>query len=141
MEASNNQPPPPSKQQQQLYVANGSAWLPKGPMCFACLISLLFAVLALIAFFLVPIFSDDGTGHDGADEVILVGSVISLCYLISLVTGVIGRRRVKRDPDLKGNKFNTLYLKLLTIVNLGNTSFVLFIWAYVLPGELNGGCC
>ena len=142
MEASNNQPPPPSKQQQQLYVANGSAWLLKGPMCFACLISLLFAVLALIAFFLLPIYlSDDGTGHDGAGEVILGGLVISVCYLVSLITGVIGRRRVKRDPDLNGNKFNTLYLKLLTIVNLGNTWLVLFIWAYVLPGELNGGCC
>ncbi|MCH1513058.1 MAG: hypothetical protein L7S58_05805 [Acidimicrobiales bacterium] len=137
MEASSNQPPPPSKQQQQLYVADGSAWLPKGPMCLTCLISLFFAVLTLIVFFLVGSFVSD----DGTDGIILVGLATSLCYLVSLVTGVIGRRRVKRDPDLKGNKFNTLYLTLLTIMNLGNTWFVLFIWVYVLPGELNGGCC
>jgi hypothetical protein len=137
MEASNNQPPPPSKQQQQLYVANGSAWLPKGPMCFACLISLLFAVLTLIVFFLVGSFVSD----DGTDGIILVGSATSLCYLLSLVTGVIGRRRIKRDPDLEANNFNTLYLVMLTIVNLGNTWIILFLWAYVLPGELNGGCC
>ena len=137
MEASSNQPRPPSKEKKQLYVAEGSAWLPKGPMCLTCLISLLFAVLSLIVFFLVGSFVSD----DGTDGIILVGLATSLCYLVSLVTGVIGRRRVKRDPDLKGNKFNTLYLTLLTIMNLGNTWFVLFIWVYVLPGELNGGCC
>ena len=138
MEASSNQPPPPSKQQQQLYVADSSAWLPKGPMCLTCLISLLFAVLALIVFFLAGsfVFVTDGT-----DGIILVGLATSLCYLVSLVTGIIGRRRVKRDPDLKGNKFNTLYLTLLTIVNFFNTWIVLFIWVYALPGELNGGCC
>jgi hypothetical protein len=69
MEASSNQPPPPSKQQQQLYVADGSAWLPKGPMCLTCLISLLFAVLTLIVFFLVGSFVSD----DGTDGIILVG--------------------------------------------------------------------
>ena len=138
MEASSNQPPPPSKQQQQLYVADGSAWLPKGPMCLTCLISLLFAVLALIVFFLAGsfVFVTDGT-----DGIILVGLATSLFYLISLVTGIIGRRRVKRDPDLKGNKFNTLYLTLLTIVNFFNTYIVFFIWVDALPGELNGGCC
>ena len=138
MEASSNQPPPPSKQQQQLYVADGSTWLrnPSGPMYYQ--ISLLFAVLALIVFFLAGgyVFVTDGT-----DGIILVGLATSLCYLVSLVTGIIGRRRVKRDPDLKGNKFNTLYLTLLTIVNFFNTYIVFFIWVDALPGELNGGCC
>ena len=73
--------------------------------------------------------------------IIIWGLATSLCYLISLVTGIIGRRRVKQDPDLKGNKFNTLYLTLLTIVNFFNTWIVLFIWVDALPGELNGSCC
>ena len=138
MEASSNQPPPPSKQQQQLYVADGSTWLrnTSGPMCYQ--ISLLFAVPIPIVFFSIAggeSVIPDGTG------IIIWGLATSLCYLISLVTAVIGRRRVKRDPDLKGNKFNTLYLTLLTIVNFFNTWIVLFIWVYALPGELNGGCC
>ena len=138
MEASSNQPPPPSKQQQQLYVADGSAWLwnPSGPKYYQ--ISLLFAVLIPIVFFSIAAGESvipNGTG------IIIWGLATSLCYLISLVTAVIGRRRVKRDPDLKGNKFNTLYLTLLTIVNFFNTWIVLFIWVDALPGELNGGCC
>ena len=138
MEASSNQPPPPSKQQQQLYVADGSAWLwnPSGPKYYQ--ISLLFAVLIPIVFF--SIAAGESVIPDGIG-IIIWGLATSLCYLISLVTAVIGRRRVKRDPDLKGNKFNTLYLTLLTIVNFFNTWIVLFIWVYALPGELNGGCC
>ena len=138
MEASSKQPRPPSKQQQQLHVADGSAWLrnPSGPNYYQ--ISLLFAVLIPIVFFSIAAGESvipNGTG------IIIWGLATSLCYLISLVTAVIGRRRVKRDPDLKGNKFNTLYLTLLTIVNFFNTCIVLFIWVYALPGELNGGCC
>ena len=138
MEASSNQPPPPSKQQQkQLYETDKSAWLrnPSGPMFYQ--ISLLFAVLTPIVFLSIG----SSVSDDGWDGMILAGLATSLCYLISLVTGIIGRRRVKRDPDLKGNKFNTLYLRLLTIVNFFNTWIVLFIWVYALPGELNGGCC
>ena len=140
MEASSNQPPPPSKQQQQLYVADGSTWLrnPSGPKYYQ--ISLLFAVLIPINFMLAltgesvgESFIPNGTG------VIIWGLATSLCYLISLVTAVIGHRRVKRDPDLKGNKFNTLCLTLLTIVNFFNTYVVYFIWVDALPGELNGG--
>ena len=138
MEASSKQPPPPSKQQQQLYVADGSAWLrnPSGPNYYQ--ISLLFAVLIPIVFFSIAAGESvipNGTG------IIIWGLATSLCYLISLVTAVIGHRRVKRDPDSKGNKFNNLYLTLLTIVNFFNTWIVLFIWVYALPGELNGGCC
>ena len=115
--------------------ADGSTWLrnTSGPMCYQ--ISLLFAVPIPIDFMLAGGESViDGTG------IIIWGLATSLCYLISLVTAVIGRRRVKRDPDLKGNKFNTLYLTLLTIVNFFNTWIVLFIWVDAL-GELNGGCC
>ena len=137
MEANSNQPPPPSKQQ-QLYVAASSNWLrnPSGPKYYQ--ISLLFAVLIPIVFFSIAAGESvipNGTG------IIIWGLATSLCYLISLVTAVIGRRRVKRDPDLKGNKFNTLYLTLLTIVNFFNTYIVFFIWVDALPGELNGGCC
>ena len=101
-------------------------------------ISLLFAVLIPIVFFSIAAGESvipDGTG------IIIWGLATSLCYLISLVTAVIGRRRVKRDPDLKGNKFNTLYLTLLTIVYFFLTCFVLFIWVYI--GDDLGGfeCC
>ena len=138
MEASSNQPPPPSKQQQQLYVADGSTWLrnPSGPKYYQ--ISLLSAVLIPIDFMLA--FAGESVIPNG-EGIIILGLATSLFYLISLVTAVIGHRRIKRDPDLKGNKFNTLYLTLLTIVNFFNTWIVLFIWVYALPGELNGGCC
>ena len=138
MEASSNQPPPPSKQQQQLYVADGSTWLrnPSGPKYYQ--ISLLSAVLIPIDFMLA--FAGESVIPNG-EGIIIWGLATSLCYLISLVTAVIGHRRIKRDPDLKGNKFNTLYLTLLTIVNFFNTYIVFFIWVDALPGELNGGCC
>jgi len=138
MEASSNQPPPPSKQQQQLYETDSSAWLrnPSGPMYYQ--ISLFFAVLIPIGWF--SMLAGESVISDGIG-IIIWGLATSLCYLISLVTGIIGRRRVKQDPDLKGNKFNTLYLTLLTIVNFFNTWIVLFIWVDALPGELNGGCC
>ena len=138
MEASSNQPPPPSKQQQQLYVADGSTWLrnPSGPKYYQ--VSLLSAVLIPIDFMLA--LAGESVIPNG-EGVIIWGLATSLFYLISLVTAVIGHRRIKRDPDLKGNKFNTLYLTLLTIVNFFNTWIVLFIWVYALPGELNGGCC
>ncbi len=138
MEANSNQPPPPSKQQQQLYVAASSNWLrnPSGPKYYQ--ISLLSAVLIPIDFLLA--FAGESVIPNG-EGIIIWGLATSLFYLISLVTAVIGHRRIKRDPDLKGNKFNTLYLTLLTIVNFFNTWIVLFIWVYALPGELNGGCC
>ena len=119
MEASSNQPPPPSKQQQQLYVADGSTWLrnPSGPKYYQ--ISLLSAVLIPIDFMLAL------AGESIIDEgVIIWGLATSLFYLISLVTAVIGHRRIKRDPDLKGNKFNPLSLTLLTSVNFFNTYIV-----------------
>ena len=137
MKASSNQPPPPSKQQQQLYETDNSAWLPKGPMCLTYLISLVFAVLTPIVFLSIG----SSVSDDGWDGMILAGLPTSLCYLLSLVTGIIGRRRVKRDPDLKGNKFNSLFLTLLTIVYFFLTCFVLFIWVYI--GDDLGGfeCC
>ena len=137
MEANSNQPPPPSKQQ-QLYVAASSNWLrnPSGPKYYQ--ISLLSAVLIPIDFLLA--FAGESVIPNG-EGIIIWGLATSLFYLISLVTAVIGHRRIKRDPDLKGNKFNTLYLTLLTIVNFFNTYIVFFIWVDALPGELNGGCC
>ena len=136
MEASSNQPPPPSKQQQQLYVAVSATWLrnSSGPMCYQ--ISLLFAVPIPIVFF--SIAAGESVIPDGIG-IIIWGLATSLCYLISLVTAVTGRRRVKRDPDLKGNKINSLFLTLLTIVYFFLTCFVLFIWVYI--GDDLGGCC
>ena len=125
METNSNQAPPPSKQQ-QIYVADDSAWLrnPSGPKYYQ--ISLLSAVLIPIDFMLA--LAGESIIAEG---VIIWGLATSLFYLISLVTAVIGHRRIKRDPDLKGNKFNTLYLTLLTIVNFFNT-YIVFLYGSML---------
>tara|TARA_B110000014_G_scaffold252057_1_gene229999 strand:+ start:1143 stop:1568 length:426 start_codon:yes stop_codon:yes gene_type:complete len=141
MEDSNRQPPPPSKQQRPIHVSPSTAWLLKGPTCFAYLISLLFAVLSLITVPLSVYLSADNTGHANEGEVILSGLFQLFFYIASVVTAVIGLRRVKRDSDLKRNNFNGLYLALITLANLINTYLLLFLWLYVLPGEQNGGCC
>ena len=121
----------PSKLQWNLnpkqWIAENSTGKPTGEYCFPFVISFFFAFALLISF---GIF---GTN----DDIITAAVLLPICYLLSLCFSVIGFKRKKRDPNLRGKLLGVLSL----LVIIPTTPFLLFLLAYGLPGELNGGCC
>lgn len=119
----------PSKLQWNLnpkqWIAENSTGKPTGEYCFPFVISFFFAFALLISF---GIFNDD---------IITAAVILPICYLLSLCFSVIGFKRKKRDPNLRGKLLGVLSL----LVIIPTTPFLLFLLAYGLPGELNGGCC
>ena len=90
-------------------------------------ISFFFAIALLISF---GMFSDN-------DLIITASVILPIFYLLSLCFFIIGFKRKKRDPNLRGKFLGVLSL----LVIIPTTPFLLFLLAYGLPGELNGGCC
>jgi len=120
----------PSKLQWNL---NPKQWIreePTGKICLPFVISFFFAAALLISF---GIFITRGTN----DYIITSAVIFPICYLLSLCFSVIGFKRKKRDPDLRGKLLGVLSL----LVIIPTTPFLLFLLVYALPGELNGGCC
>ena len=107
------------------WIAENSTGKPTGEYCFPFVISFFFAFALLISF---GIFNDD---------IITAAVLLPICYLLSLCFSVIGFKRKKRDPNLRGKLLGVLSL----LVIIPTTPFLLFLLAYGLPGELNGGCC
>ena len=126
----------PSKLQWNLnpkqWIAENSTGKPTGKIKaenpFA--ISFFFATALLISF---GIFFFSGTN----DNIITAAVILPICYLLSLCFSLIGFKRKKRDPNLRGKFLGVLSL----LVIIPTTPFLLFLLAYGLPGELNGGCC
>ncbi len=123
----------PSKLQWNLnpkqWKAENSTGKPTGEICFPFAISFFFAFALLI---FLGYFSS-GTN----DDIITAAVLLPICYLLSLCFSVIGFKRKKRDPNLRGKLLGVLSL----LVIIPTTPFLLFLLAYGLPGELNGGCC
>ena len=103
---------------------------PTGKICFPFAISFFFATAYLISF---GIFFINGTN----DDIITSGVLLPICFLLSLCFAVIGFKRKKRDPNLRGKFLGVLSLLVIS----PTTPFLLLLLAYALPGELNGGCC
>lgn len=103
---------------------------PTGKICFPFAISFFFATALLISFGIFIAISTN-------DDIITFAVILSICYLLSLCFSVIGFKRKKRDPDLRGKFLGVL--SLLVVIPI--TPFLLFLLLYGLPGELNGGCC
>ena len=101
-----------------------------GKICFPFAISFFFATALLISFGIFIAISTN-------DDIITFAVILSICYLLSLCFSVIGFKRKKRDPDLRGKYLGVL--SLLVVIPI--TPFLLFLLLYGLPGELNGGCC
>ena len=124
----------PSKLQWNLnpkqWKAENSTGKPTGEICFPFVISFFFATAYLISF---GIFFFSGTN----DDIITSGVLIPICFLLSLCFSVIGFKRKKRDPNLRGKLLGVLSLLVIS----PTTPFLLFLLLYALPGELNGGCC
>ncbi len=124
----------PSKLQWNLnpkqWVAENSTGKPTGKICFPFAISFFFATALLISFGIFIAISTN-------DDIITFAVILSICYLLSLCFSVIGFKRKKRDPDLRGKFLGVL--SLLVVIPI--TPFLLFLLLYGLPGELNGGCC
>ncbi len=93
-------------------------------------ISFFFAIALLISFGTFIFFNDN-------DHIITAAVLLPICYLLSLCFSIIGFKRKKRDPNLRG-KFLGLFSLLVIIPT---TPFLLFLLAYGLVGELSGGCC
>ena len=103
---------------------------PTGKICFPFAISFFFATALLISFGIFIAISTN-------DDIITFAVILPICYLLSLCFSVIGFKRKKRDPDLRGKFLGVL--SLLVVIPI--TPFLLFLLLYGLPGELNGGCC
>ena len=90
-------------------------------------ISFFFAIALLISF---GMFSDN-------DLIITASVILPIFYLLSLCFSVIGFKRKKRDPNLRGKFLGVLSLLII----IPSTALLLFLLAYGLVGELSGGCC
>ena len=90
-------------------------------------ISFFFAIALLISF---RMFSDN-------DLIITASVILPIFYLLSLCFSVIGFKRKKRDPNLRGKFLGVLSLLII----IPSTALLLFLLAYGLVGELSGGCC
>jgi len=90
-------------------------------------ISFFFAIALLISF---GMFSDN-------DLIITASVILPIFYLLSLCFFIIGFKRKKRDPNLRGKFLGVLSLLII----IPSTPLLLFLLLYALPGELNGGCC
>ena len=90
-------------------------------------ISFFFAIALLISFGMV---SDN-------DLIITASVILPIFYLLSLCFSVIGFKRKKRDPNLRGKFLGVLSLLII----IPSTALLLFLLAYGLVGELSGGCC
>lgn len=120
----------PSKLQWNLNPKQWTLEKPTGKICFPFAISFFFATALLISFGIFIAISTN-------DDIITFAVILSICYLLSLCFSVIGFKRKKRDPDLRGKYLGVL--SLLVVIPI--TPFLLFLLLYGLPGELNGGCC
>ena len=90
-------------------------------------ISFFFAIALLISF---GMLSDN-------DLIITASVILPIFYLLSLCFSVIGFKRKKRDPNLRGKFLGVLSLLII----IPSTALLLFLLAYGLVGELSGGCC
>ena len=119
----------PSKLQWNLNPKQWNAGKPTGKIKTKnpFVISFFFAIALLISF---GMFSDN-------DLIITASVILPIFYLLSLCFFIIGFKRKKRDPNLRGKFLGVLSL----LVIIPTTPFLLFLLAYGLPGELNGGCC
>jgi len=90
-------------------------------------ISFFFAIALLISFGMV---SDN-------DLIITASVILPIFYLLSLCFFIIGFKRKKRDPNLRGKFLGVLSLLII----IPSTALLLFLLAYGLVGELSGGCC
>ena len=90
-------------------------------------ISFFFAIALLISF---GMFSDN-------DLIITASVILPIFYLLSLCFFIIGFKRKKRDPNLRGKFLGVLSLLII----IPSTLLLLFLLAYGLVGELSGGCC
>ena len=90
-------------------------------------ISFFFAIALLISF---GMFSDN-------DLIITASVILPIFYLLSLCFSIIGFKRKKRDPNLRGKFLGVLSLLII----IPSTALLLFLLAYGLVGELSGGCC
>ena len=90
-------------------------------------ISFFFAIALLISF---GMLSDN-------DLIITASVILPIFYLLSLCFSVIGFKRKKRDPNLRGKFLGVLSL----LIMIPSTALLLFLLAYGLVGELSGGCC
>ena len=93
-------------------------------------ISFFFAIALLISFGTFIFFNDN-------DHIITAAVLLPICYLLSLCFSIIGFKRKKRDPNLRGKFLGVLSL----LVIIPTTPLLLFLLAYGLVGELSGGCC
>ncbi len=90
-------------------------------------ISFFFAIALLISF---GMLSDN-------DLIITASVILPIFYLLSLCFFIIGFKRKKRDPNLRGKFLGVLSLLII----IPSTPLLLFLLAYGLVGELSGGCC
>jgi hypothetical protein len=90
-------------------------------------ISFFFAIALLISF---GMLSDN-------DLIITASVILPIFYLLSLCFSIIGFKRKKRDPNLRGKFLGVLSLLII----IPSTLLLLFLLAYGLVGELSGGCC
>ena len=93
-------------------------------------ISFFFAIALLISFGIFFVFNDN-------DLIITAAVILPIFYLLSLCFSIIGFKRKKRDPNLRGKFLGVLSLLII----IPSTPFLLFLLAYGLVGELSGGCC
>ncbi len=90
-------------------------------------ISFFFAIALLISF---GMLSDN-------DLIITASVILPIFYLLSLCFFIIGFKRKKRNPNLRGKFLGVLSLLII----IPSTALLLFLLAYGLVGELSGGCC
>ena len=93
-------------------------------------ISFFFAIALLISFGVFSFIGDN-------DLIITASVILPIFYLLSLCFSVIGFKRKKRDPNLRGKFLGVLSLLII----IPSTLLLLFLLAYGLVGELSGGCC
>lgn len=93
-------------------------------------ISFFFAIALLISFGIFSFINDN-------DLIITAAVILPIFYLLSLCFSIIGFKRKKRDPNLRGKFLGVLSLLII----IPSTLLLLFLLAYGLVGELSGGCC